>query len=164
MVTFLCPRCGTTRPPTEAVCGSCGFDLRAFEDASFDQKLLVALFHPEPETTERAAFLLGVRRSPGAAEALERRYHGTHDPFIQRAVVAALGRVGGEAADRVLQEARAHESVLVRAEALRRLILQGGAAGEQAAREARADASAHVRRMAFRPPATRLIGELGEEV
>ena len=61
VVTYLCPKCGTTRPPDEVTCAFCGFDIRAFENATFDEKLMVALFHPEPETSERAAFLLGVR-------------------------------------------------------------------------------------------------------
>ena len=163
VVTYLCPHCGTTRPPDEVVCAYCGFDIRAFEEASFDEKLLVALFHPEPETSQRAAFLLGVRRSPGAAEALERRYHDTGDPFILRAVVAALARLGGPIADRVLEDAKAHYFIVVRAEALRRLILRGGAAGDAAAVAARADTSAYVRQMAFRPPAPRLISELGRD-
>lgn len=153
MVTYVCPKCGTTRSPDEVVCGSCGYDLRAFEKAPYDDKLLVALFHPEPETTERAAHLLGVRRPPRAAAALERRYRSTGDPFILMAVVAAIANVGGPEAERVLMDARVHDSMLVRAEALRRLILRGGEAGEAAAAIARADPSRYVREMAFRPPA-----------
>lgn len=163
VVTYLCPKCGTTRPLDEVVCGYCGFDIRAFENASFDEKLLVALFHPEPETSERAAFLLGVRGPTGAADALERRYHDTGDPFILRAVVAALARIGGPAADRVLEDARAHYFIVVRAEALRRLILRGGDVGSAAAEAARTDPSAYVRQMAFRPPPPRLIAELGQD-
>jgi HEAT repeat protein len=152
MVTYFCPRCGTTRPPKEVICGYCGFDIRAFEEASYDEKLLVALFHPEPETSERAAFLLGVRKSPGAAHALERRYHDTGDAFLQRQVVAALDRIGGPEAKRVLADAATHYSMIVRAEALRRLIRRGGPEGDVAAAAARADPSAHVRLMAFKPP------------
>lgn len=151
VVTYLCPNCGTTRLPREVVCAQCGFDIRAFENASFDQKLLVALFHPEPETAVRAAFLLGLRRPPEAAAALERRYHDTGDPFLQREIVAALDRIGGPEAARVLEDAQRHYSMIVRAEALRRLIRRGGPAGEAAAAAARADPSAHVRLMAFRP-------------
>lgn len=152
VVTYLCPQCGTTRPPKEVICGYCGFDIRAFEAAPFDDKLLIALFHPEPETSERAAFLLGVRKPPGAAAALERRYHDTGDAFIQREVVAALDRIGGPEADRVLADAVGHYSIIVRAEALRRLIRRGGPEGEAAAAAAHADPSAHVRLMAFKPP------------
>jgi HEAT repeat protein len=101
------------------ICGYCRFDIRGFEEASFDDKLLVALFHPEPETSERAAFLLGVRKPPGAAEALERRYHDTDDAFIQREAVAALDRIGGPEAERVLADAAQHYSMIVRAEATR---------------------------------------------
>jgi HEAT repeat protein len=151
VVTYLCPNCGTTRLPREVVCAQCGFDIRAFEDASFDQKLLIALFHPEPETAVRAAFLLGLRQPPEAAAALERRYHDTGDPFLQREIVAALDRIGGPEAARVLDEAQRHYSMIVRAEALRRLIRRGGPAGEAAAAAARADPSAHVRLTAFRP-------------
>ncbi len=115
-MTFVCPRCGATRPPEEPVCGRCGFDIAAFESASYDDKLLIALFHPEPETSARAAYLLGFRRPPGAAEALERRYHGTDDPYLQREIVLALGRMGGAVAERVLADAKANRSAIVRAE------------------------------------------------
>lgn len=161
VVTHLCPNCGTTRLPQEIVCALCGFDIRSFESAPFDAKLLVALFHREPETAERAAFLLGVRRTPGASEALARRYRETNDPFLQRAIVIALDRIGGTVADRVLDDARRHASMVVRAEALRRLIRRGGAAGEAAAAAARADPSAHVRLMAFKPLPARERLDLG---
>lgn len=159
MVTYLCPSCGTTRLPKEVVCGYCGFDIRAFEDASFDDKLLVALFHPEPETSERAAFLLGVRKPLGAAEALERRYHDTADPFLQRAIVTAIDLIGGPVADRVVDDGSRHYSIIVRAEALRRLIRRGGAVGEAAAASARTDSSPHVRLAAFEgyAPTNRLL-------
>jgi len=160
-VTYLCPRCGTTRLPFEIVCANCRYDIRNFDESSFDEKLLVALFHPEPETSERAAFLLGVRKPPGAAAALERRYHESGDPFLQRTVVGALALIGGPEADRVLADAKGHYAVLVRAEALRRLILRGGEIGAEAGATARADASPYVREMALRPPAPRIRWELG---
>lgn len=158
VVTYLCPACGTTRLPKEVICAQCGFDIRWFDNASYDEKLLVALFHPEPETSERAAFLLGIRQAPGAAAALERRYHDTGDAFIQREIVAAVDRIGGPEAERVLDDASRHYSMIVRAEALRRLIRRGGPAGSAAAEAARSDPSAHVRMMAFRslPPRMRL--------
>jgi hypothetical protein len=131
----------------------CGFDVGGFDESTFDRKLLVALFHPEPETCERAALLLGIQRPPGAAEGLERRYRDTGDPFLQRQIVLALDRIGGDVAERVLADARVHRSMIVRAEALRCLIARGGPAGRGAALAAKADPSAHVRWTAFRPPA-----------
>lgn len=114
MVTFVCPECGRTVPPAAAVCPRCGFDLAAFEAAPYGDKLLVALWHPEPDTAERAAHILGIVKPAGAADALERRYRATSDPYLQREIVRALARLGGPAAERVLTDARAHRSVIVR--------------------------------------------------
>lgn len=115
MVTFVCPRCGGTCPPAEPVRGTCGFDLAAFAAAPYEGKLRIALYHPEPETARRAAWLLGVRGRPGAAEALERRYRDSRDPYLQRDSVTALARLGGPAAERVLADASGHPSIIVRA-------------------------------------------------
>ena len=134
------------------ICAFCGFDIRSLPSGRFDDQLLGAIFLPEPEVVEEAAFLLGIRRPPGAGRALERRYHETGNPFVQREIVIAADRVGGPEADRILADARTHYSVVVRGEALRRLVRRGGEVGDEAAAAARADPSPHVRLMAFRPP------------
>ena len=152
VVTALCPRCQTTRRPREVICAYCGFDIRDLVSPRFDDQVLGALFLGDPEVMEEAAFLLGLRRPPGAGPALERRYRETGNPFVQREIVIAIDQVGGREADRVLADARTHYSVVVRGEALRRLVRRGGQEGEEAAAAARADPSPHVRLMAFRPP------------
>lgn len=133
------------------MCAYCDYDVRVHRDAGFDQDLLRDLDDPEPETAVRAAFLLGVRRAAGAAEALERCYERTVDPFLQREVVAALDRVGGPIAERLMTRASTSPRVVVRAEALRRLIRNGGSCGEGALIAARSDASPFVRLAALRP-------------
>jgi HEAT repeat protein len=115
----LCPRCGAIRTPRDASCPDCGFDLAAFDRAPFDEKLLMALFHPESQTALRAAVLLGRRQPPEAAVALERRYRESDDPYLQRAIVEALVCIGGEPAARIVRAASRHPSVIVRQAAQR---------------------------------------------
>jgi len=118
-VIHVCPRCGAIRTPRDASCPDCGFDLAGFDRAPFDEKLIVALFHPEPQTARRLAATYQLAGQPEAAAALERRYSESDDPYLQRAIVEALVRIGGEPAERILRMASRHPSVIVRQAAQR---------------------------------------------
>lgn len=96
MLTRFCTRCWASNREDDSVCARCGAPLTRPEDngVPYTEKLLIALRHPEPETRERAATLLGVIGEPG-------------DPRIVRALIQALevDPRGGSVRDIGLQEA-----------------------------------------------------------
>lgn len=79
MVTRFCTRCWARNREDERICACCGAPLIGPETNSvpYTEKLVAALRHPEPETRERAATLLGTIGEPG-------------DPRIVRALLQAL--------------------------------------------------------------------------
>jgi HEAT repeat protein len=75
-------------------CPNCGADLQDFSSRSYEEKLIVALRHPEPTVPIRAATILGELRSQAAVEPLINITRSVDDPYIQEAAVEALGRIG----------------------------------------------------------------------
>lgn len=146
---YLCPACHTTRLLREVRCGYCGFDIRACADSGFDRQVIRALSDPEPETAVRAAFLLGIRHPPDAIDLLIPAYHSSRDLFVRRQALASIDMIGGDAAAALLQEAARDDHIVLRAEALGRLIVHEGPDGP-AASAARSDPSVYVRWMAHR--------------
>ena len=104
VVDRVCPRCGTS--PEEAT------------SRDYLDKLVGALGHPEPETVQRAIWVLGERREAEALGALRALYEKSTDPFVQAEIVRALGRIGTEQALELVKAAATHASLLVRKAAL----------------------------------------------
>jgi len=92
-MTYLCPICWNEIGRGE-FCPQCGSDLRAVDDVDYEAKLIRALQHPEPTTPRRVAEILGKRRSKAAVPPLIDLGLSTSDPYVQEAVVVALGRIG----------------------------------------------------------------------
>jgi HEAT repeat protein len=68
------------------------------EGASYTERLIAALSHPEPETPLRAATILGMRRDRAAVPHLIRKAENTPDIYLAMACLEALARIGGPAA------------------------------------------------------------------
>lgn len=69
-MTYFCPDCWKIIPADVAVCPFCRCDLAAADARSYPQKMIGALRHPEPETRQRAAEILGELQYPQAIPAL----------------------------------------------------------------------------------------------
>lgn len=101
--------------PEEAErCGACGADLAALDLAAFEDKLVRALWHPEPLTARRAAEILGRRGSRSAVSALLARYRAGTDAYFAADIARALGRIGGAEAEAALRAMGAHPSPIVK--------------------------------------------------
>jgi hypothetical protein len=109
-MTYFCPACWKEIAKAE-VCPHCQADLRKVWDETFEQKLIRALHHPEPSTPIRAATILGKRRSKAAVERLIDLGLSTSDPYVQEAVVTALGQIGDPRAHACLEHL-SHEGTL----------------------------------------------------
>lgn len=92
-LTYFCPSCwGEVGAVT--ICPNCGADVREFSGKSYEEKLILALHHPEPTVPIRAATILGELHSHAAVDSLLRLAAASPDPYIQEAAVEALGRIG----------------------------------------------------------------------
>ncbi len=119
-VTYFCPSCWS-EVGTVATCPNCGADLRAFSGKSYEEKLILALRHPEPTVPIRAATILGELGSQAAVEPLIDIATTVDDPYIQEAAVEALGRIGNIRAVPCLDHLSREGAVRVRAAAERAL-------------------------------------------
>ena len=100
-----------------AQCPNCGADLCTFSGKSYEEKLVLALSHPEPTVPVRAAAILGELGSLAAVESLINLASASTDPYIQEAAVEALGRIGDSRALRCLDRLSREGAVRVRAAA-----------------------------------------------
>ena len=112
-LTHFCPSCWS-EIATEPVCLVCGTDVRDLSGQSYEEKLLQALYHPEPTVPVRAATILGELASTTAVEPLIRLAALTCDLYIQEAAVAALGRIGDVRALPLLNQLRREGALRVR--------------------------------------------------
>lgn len=160
MLTRFCTRCWASNREDESTCIRCGAPLTRPEDngVPYTEKLLTALRHPEPETRERAATLLGVIGEPGDSriirallEALEVDPRGgsLRDIGLRAAACTSLASLGACEASVILSRLALdeHTALLVSlsaVESLAQLAHDGcGQAGQQIehiAREAWRDA------------------------
>ena len=105
MTTFFCPSCWAEIREEQDPCPFCGCAISALlEGKTYTDRLIDALNHPESTTPVRAAHILGMRRDGEAVPFLTRKAIDTHDVFLALACVEALGKIGGDAAKKVLRE------------------------------------------------------------
>jgi hypothetical protein len=127
MVRFFCPGYWEDFAEDTRVCRSCGLRIYEFWEA-LDQveKLIVALDHPEPSTSVRAAHLLGRMGDQRAVPALIRAVETTRDVYLARASIRALGEIGSPEGIQFLQSLTAHPARLIGEEAERALSSREG--------------------------------------
>lgn len=119
-LTYFCPSCWS-EVGAVATCPNCGADLQAFAGRSYEEKLLLALHHPEPTVPIRAAAILGELKSRTAVEPLIEVATSATDPYIQESAVEALGHIGDDRALACLEHLSREGAVRVRAAAKRAL-------------------------------------------
>ena len=119
-VTYFCPSCWS-EVGAATICPNCGANLQDFSSRTYEQKLIIALRHPEPTVPIRAATILGELRSQAAVEPLIDVATSGEDPYIQEAAVVALGEIGDIRAWSCLESLSREGAVRVRAAAGRAL-------------------------------------------
>ena len=78
----------------EKLCPTCGANQADLDEWSFEEKLIRALRHPEPETPVRAAYILGQLRVHEAVPVLLELGRQSEDICIAAAAIDALGEIG----------------------------------------------------------------------
>ena len=103
-MTFFCPGCWKIIPREAKVCPLCGCNLVAAAARSYVEKLIGALDHPEPETRQRAAEILGYKGAPTAikpllARAREELREERPDIFFLAALLRSARKLGAPRED-----------------------------------------------------------------
>jgi HEAT repeat protein len=115
-LTYFCPTCWS-EVGAATICPNCGADLSGFSGKSYEEKLILALRHPEPTVPIRAATILGELGSQVAVDSLVNLAFTSPDPYIQEAAVESLGRIGDSRALTCLDHLSREGAVRVRAAA-----------------------------------------------
>ena len=113
---FFCPKCWSDFPKDVARCPNCGQNISdVWRRKSYTEKLIAALNHPEQETSERAARILGNLREAPAVGDLIKLVGKTPDVYVARAAVEALAKIRTPRACKFLASvARNHKARMVR--------------------------------------------------
>lgn len=113
MLTYFCPGCWKKIPEHEKKCPACGYDLREFEQLSYEQKLLLSLRHPIRENQLIAVRILGQLGTPDALPEFQRLLEAETDYYLLREVLIGLMNIHHPRSRELLQSAMQHRSRLV---------------------------------------------------
>ena len=91
---FYCPECWKEINAVEGICPFCDADILKYESMDYEEKLLNALRHTEPETVLRAVNILGRLKSEKAVEPLIALFKKTNSTFLKIAIFNALDETG----------------------------------------------------------------------
>jgi len=114
MPTFWCPFCWHAMASPTEQCPVCCADLARYTRLPYEEKLLLALRHPIAENRMIAIEILGRIGYAPAVPLLARVLREDGDPYLLRAAVVALARIGNHEARALLEQATSHVSVIVR--------------------------------------------------
>ena len=92
---FFCFNCWREVNSQDTICPWCGSDLTAADDMSYDEKLIKALNHFEPETAIRAAQILAMKKVREGADAIADAFanRADLDPIMARAFIRAIAEI-----------------------------------------------------------------------
>ena len=126
MVTYYCPSCWAEIHENTEICPHCEFNIGAFGDLEYEQKLINAAFHPIPENRYMAVEALGMLKTPRAFPTLARILHEEKDDmYLLYQVLKALANIPDPQSTELLKEATRHSYRLVRERARQILDEQG---------------------------------------
>jgi HEAT repeat protein len=97
MDRYWCYSCYGLNQNQRGRCRHCGNEIAAPATATYEEKLVWTLDHPDGDRAIVAAQTLGHRRAQSAVPALVRAAQ-KRDPYLQVAAVAALAQIGGHVA------------------------------------------------------------------
>jgi len=115
MLTFYCPSCWKKIRSDDAICPNCGHDLSDFSSRPYEEKLLLALHHPVPDSRMVAIQTLGDLHSQRALPEFEKILENLEeDVYTLRETLIAISKIPGEGSRALLHEASRHPYNVVR--------------------------------------------------
>ena len=122
MVTYYCPSCWAEIHENTEICSHCEFNIGAFGDLEYEQKLINAAFHPIPENRYMAIEALGMLKTPRTLPTLARILHEEKDDiYLLYQVLKALANIPDSYSKQLLEEVTHHSYRLIRQSAERLL-------------------------------------------
>lgn len=112
-LTWFCPRCWLEVEADATICPRCGYDLQAYEQLPFEDKLILALGSPIEDSRIVATQLLARLRSRAAVPAFARLIETESSVYVLCEVARALAVIDHPQARALLARLSAHESILV---------------------------------------------------
>lgn len=116
-MTFYCTACWKEIREDDRKCPHCGADVSEHDRKSFDEKLILALRHPVRETAGIAVWILGEREVAAAVTPLIGLFERTDNPYLQREILGALGKIGTRDAIDFITKSLGHPVGMVRRQA-----------------------------------------------
>lgn len=113
-MTFFCPTCWHEIEESATKCPHCGADITESEKMNFEEKLLNALGHKEPETVEMVVWVLGELKSEKATQPLNALLKRTESFHLKCAILDALSKIGTHEAISAILETCGREIGMVR--------------------------------------------------
>lgn len=144
-----CPNCFEPNEVGQDQCIRCRSVLE-WEEEEYVDKLIRALDHAEPLTAVRAAEILGNFGEEKVAEALENVLATSQDPYLLKAAIASLGRMGPTRSMEYIITLLRNSYLIVRVQAAKTLGEIGTELALEALEEALGDGSKVVRQEAKR--------------
>ena len=148
-MTYFCIFCWFESSEPFDFCPRCHRQVSELDQASYTERLILSLQHPEAETRHRVAHILGMRRDIQAIPALAKITDETNDIFLLREIAWALGEMRVSDAIPTLRALLKNPSYLVRKEAVQALGKLGGEQALQALGKACEDPTQSVRELAI---------------
>ncbi|AEF16651.1 MULTISPECIES: HEAT repeat domain-containing protein [Thermoanaerobacterium] len=94
---YICPNCFKIADIGDEKCQKCGYDFKNITNDDYSKKLITALNHPDYNVQYMAAKIIGELKIKEAKNTLIeylKKDRKERDPYIEQAVVAALGEIG----------------------------------------------------------------------
>lgn len=110
---FFCPNCWNEIKAQIDQCNYCGYDLKKYENLSYEKRLINALHHPIRENRMMAAQVLGEMKSIDAISAFKEIIETSDDYYLIREILLALKKIGSPESKDIISQLRAHKSSLV---------------------------------------------------
>jgi HEAT repeat protein len=120
-----CTECWQENSAASRVCSRCGVRLEG-DNWTFVAKLIRALFHPEPMTVQRAAWILGELKAQEAIDPMITLVQTSQDLGTLESAVEALGKIGDEKAVEALSRLISTSYLTVRLQVVKALVRIGG--------------------------------------
>lgn len=112
-LTWFCPRCWLEVDAGATICPHCGYDLQAYEQLPFEDKLFLALSSPIEDSRIVATQSLAKLRSRAAVPAFAKLIETESSFYVLREVIHALAVIDHPQTRTLLARLSAHESTLV---------------------------------------------------